>query len=165
LLDAAAGVTATLEPPRSGGLRQPVRAWPSAGGLYPIELYPVILRGADLEPGIHHFDPCGRRLARIGQLGQVEECIYADGLLEGASLLLLLTAVLARTQDKYGERGYRLALLDAGHLGQNLLLAAEDLRLGAVAIGGFDDDGLAKLLQLDPAQEPPVHVLLIGSKR
>ncbi len=61
--------------------------------------------------------------------------------------------------------GYRFVLLDAGHLAQNVLLACEDLHLAAVPLGGFDDDGLAELLELKPDREAPLYAILIGTGR
>ncbi len=89
--------------------------------------------------------------------------VYAEGLWQNAAGLLVLTGVFARTQIKYGERGYRFVLLDAGHLGQNILLACEDLRLAAVPLGGFHDDAVAKWLQLKPQEEFPLYAILIGA--
>ena len=69
-----------------------------------------------------------------------------------------------RSRFKYGQRGYRFALLEAGHLAQNVLLAAEALDLGAAPIGGFYDRQLAEFLEIDGVNEGPLYVIPIGSK-
>lgn len=79
-------------------------------------------------------------------------------------MLIILTGVIARTQAKYGERGYRFIHQEAGHIMQNLLLAAEEFRLNAVALGGFMEHELAELL-LDPIEEPPVYAVVMGDMK
>ena len=95
----------------------------------------------------------------------MEELIYAQGLWDNASGVLVLTASFEKTQVKYGERGYRFVLLDAGHLAQNILLVCEDLGLAAIPLGGFDDDGLANELQLHGELETPLYVIFIGTTK
>ena len=70
-----------------------------------------------------------------------------------------------RIKFKYGERGYRFLLLEAGHIAQNLLLAAEADGMGGVAIGGFLDDPLNDLLDLDGVEEAVVYMVLAGQKQ
>lgn len=77
-------------------------------------------------------------------------------------MVVVLSAVLARSLPKYGDRGYRYLLLEAGHVGQNLDLVASALGLGAVNLGGFYDDELARLLCLDPEWEIPLYATAIG---
>ena len=77
---------------------------------------------------------------------------------------MALSVVLPRSSFKYGQRAYRFALLEAGHVAQNLLLAAEGLDLGALPVGGFFDDELNRLLQLDGCQEFVVYLVLMGHR-
>ena len=76
----------------------------------------------------------------------------------------MICGVFSRCQEKYGERGYRFMLLEAGHVGQNILLAAEMARLGAVPLGGFCEDPLARFLGLDPRRESPLYVIMLGRR-
>ena len=76
-----------------------------------------------------------------------------------ASACILLVGVLPRIKFKYGERGYRFALLEAGHISQNILLAAESESIGAFSIGGFLDDKLNDMLRLDGVEESGYFIL------
>ena len=67
-----------------------------------------------------------------------------------------------RTRFKYGQRGYRFALLEAGHLVQNVLLAATALDIAAVPVGGFYDRRLADVLMVDGINEAPLYVVPLG---
>jgi len=147
LLATACGPTGQVTHPEFPDIVQDLRAWPSGGAMYPIEVYLATLAGNELDRCWYHYQVPSHRLATLGpcpDAGRLARLVFADGLWQNASGLLVLTGVFARTQVKYGERGYRFVLLDAGHLAQNLLLVCEDLRLAAVPLGGFDDDGEQK---------------------
>jgi SagB-type dehydrogenase family enzyme len=170
LLGLSCGVTAEVTPRGMPDLRLELRSWPSGGALYPLEVYWLDLgRGADLAAGVFHYRPDIHGLERIGDLPRqtdLWDLIYADNIAaDNAAGVLLVTALWARTQQKYGERGYRIVLLDAGHLGQNVLLVAEDLELNAVALGGFDDLALCELLEIERwDEEAPIHAVLLGRR-
>jgi SagB-type dehydrogenase family enzyme len=144
---------------------QPVRTAPSGGALYPIEIYPVVISVKGVEPGLYHYavDRHGLELILPGRLEKrLSEITFDDGTFSRASVAFILTGVFGRPHFKYGERGYRFALLEAGHICQNLLLAATSLRLGAVAVGGFIDDELNELLDLDGIDESAVYLIAAG---
>lgn len=141
------------------------RAAPSAGGLYPLEVY-VVTRAIDSLPdGIYHYNVRGHVLEFVrsacgpGDLGQI---LLGQQFLEQANALVLLSAVFARTQKKYGPRGYRYALLEAGHVAQNLCLLAAEQGLGGLCVGGFFDRRLNRLLQLDGVEQAVVYAVAIG---
>lgn len=165
-LDMAAAVTAEIvnpEAPASPRVR--LRAWASGGGLYPIETYVIVLKSSqDLHTGVYHYQPLRHELRRLQDalVHSWKERVFWDLDKTQASLLLVLTATFARTQVKYGERGYRIALLDAGHLGQNLMLSATALKIVVTPLGGFDEDAIARDLELDPYHESPIHIFLAG---
>ena len=173
LLDMACGLTGRVTHPDFPDIVQDLRAWPSAGAMYPIEVYLASLGGNELARGWYHYQVRSHELARMDapaldsqhEVQPLKRLIFADGLWENAGGLLVLTGLFARTQEKYGERGYRFVLLDAGHLAQNILLACEDLRLAAIPLGGFDDDGLARSLGLDTRKETPVYAILVGNRK
>lgn len=147
----------------AGWLRQ--RPVPSAGNAYPLEIYLLIRAVAGVEPGTYHFDAAGHRLERIrGPVPWPRTVALCQGqpYVAGASALVVLSAVLDRTLPRYGDRGRRFVLLEAGHLGQNLYLLAAALGLGCLAVGGADDAALAAILDLDPGREPPLYALAIG---
>lgn len=174
--DALAGVLATALGPTDEGRR----AWPSAGGLYPLEAYVIATNDVAVPRGVYHYDPFAHALARIGACPSREalaKTILAEAPPESesdgdrpanrwdtAAFALVFTAVFERTQSKYGERGYRFVLLDAGHAGQNVLLAAEAYDCAALPLGGFCEDALGDLLELDRDVESPIHVVLLGSR-
>lgn len=164
VLQQSLGPTAVLqneEPP----IIQALRVWPSAGGLYPIDTYVVASKVEDLAPGLYHYNVMTSELESLPS--RAPHLILQDGFFwqefaATAAVALLLVAVFERTVAKYGERGYRFVLLDAGHAAQNVLLTAEQLHLGAVAIGGFCDDSLATDLGIDGVSEAVVHSIMIG---
>lgn len=155
LLHAAQGITA----------RQGFRASPSAGALYPIELYPVVHKVTGLEPGLYHYAvrEHALELLRAGDLrAAVIKASLGQGFLGRAGVCFALTAVFQRTRWRYRERTYRYVMLEAGHIGQNLYLAATSMGLGACAVGAFLDDEWNELLQVDGTEEAVVYVISVG---
>ena len=156
LLHAAQGITE----PRSG-----FRAAPSAGALYPIELYAVVSDVAGLEPGIYHYavQTHGLELLQQGDFrAAVTRAGLGQGFLGQANVCIVLSAVFQRTRWRYRERTYRYVMLEAGHVGQNLYLAATAMGLGACAVGAFLDDDLNDMLGLDGVQEAVLYVISAG---
>ena len=173
LLDLAVGARREAPAKTATKSKDPVaaspllRAFPSAGGLYPVEVYVAALECASVERGIHHYDPTKHALARVSPCPaqpDLARLIFTDNLGDTAAAALIFTGVFERTQAKYGERGYRFVLLEAGHAAQNVLLAAQSLGLAAAPIGGFCEDALGAAMGLDPGKESPVYVVLIGGR-
>ncbi|CAN5846200.1 hypothetical protein BH11VER1_BH11VER1_14190 [soil metagenome] len=77
-------------------------------------------------------------------------------------MVIVWTAMFERTCAKYGDRGYRLILLEAGHAGQNAVLLAAGLKCGALVLGGFYDSALGAALDLDPEKEAPIYCVALG---
>jgi len=146
--------------PRGGELRRPV---PSAGALYPLELYVIALAVTGLAPGVYHYDPFRHRLAlvRPAPFDGVRKALVDPGLADLASAFVVVTSVFWRSRLKYGLRGYRFALLEAGHLGQNAVLAAVDLDLVALPLGGFHDRLLDELVGADGLDEACLYGLVL----
>jgi SagB-type dehydrogenase family enzyme len=144
-----------------GTTRRPV---PSAGALYPLELYVISLAFNDLERGTYHFHPFRQRLSLLGPLkrAELDAAMVDPSILDTASALVVVTAVFWRSRFKYGSRGYRFALLEAGHAIQNALLAATDLDLPALPLGGFFDRRLDAVVGADSLDEACVHALVLG---
>lgn len=164
VLEQSLGCTATVEDP-DAGLIHGLRAWPSAGGLYPIDTYIAARNVADLEPALYHYNPVRNSLERLP--AREVDRILRDGYFDQdfvnvAAAAVLLVACFSRTVAKYGERGYRLALLDAGHAAQNILLSATQLGIAAVAMAGYCDDSLAADLGIDGVSEAVIHSVLLG---
>jgi len=141
------------------------RVAPSSGALYPVEIYPVVHRVDGLEPGVYHYDVAGHALERL-RAGDVRDRVVRQGLVQTflgeADVVLLLTVIFQRMRFKYQDRTYRYGLLEAGHLGQNVYLAATSMGLGACAVGAFLDDDVNAMLGVDGREEAAVSMLSIG---
>ena len=141
------------------------RAAPSAGGLYPLELHAVLRRIDGLADGIYAYDPLGHALEelRTGDLdADLAAALYAWPFVAGANVLLALVARFAQTQKKYGPRGYRYILLEAGHAVENVCLRAAELGLATLCIGGFVDTDVNGLLSLSPTEAGVVYMVAAG---
>ena len=143
------------------GITEPaagLRTAPSAGALYPLELYVV------LPDGVFRYEPRAHRLRRIDATDQrvvLSRATLGQDAVRLASADLVITAALSRTRAKYGDRAERFAHLEAGHAAQNVLLEATSLGLAAVPIGAFDDGDVRRAIGA-PADELPLYVIAIG---
>lgn len=141
------------------------RTVPSAGGLYPIEIYPVINNLKDLGEGLYHYDIQEHSLNLLKEGDYRKE--VAEGCLDQniaftSAINFIWTAMIGRSQWKYLQRCYRYIYLDAGHIGQNFYLVAEALGLGACTIGALYDDELNQFLEIDGKTETAVYVGVVG---
>lgn len=152
----------SVRPRVTGG--PPARpAYPSPGALYPVELSVLAWDISDLPPGAYRYQPVGHRLSRTGDLVEADaDRLAADTAHGAASLLVLWTDLLSATFAKYGAKGYRLMLLEAGHIMQNLVLVATALDLPALPVAGFRDREVARAVGLSAAEQVPVYGLLLG---
>ena len=144
-----------------------LRAAPSAGALYPLEVYVVAGNVASLPPGVYHYLPRGNKLERVAP--EDRRRALADVALDQAPVreapaVLLMGGVYERTTRKYGQRGIRYVHMEAGHAGQNVFLQAETLGLATVTIGAFEDDGVRKVANL-PANVNPLYLMPVGHPR
>jgi len=142
------------------------RAVPSGGGLYPLEMS-VLVRSVDgLPAGVYHYVPLADGLEEVSggpvPAPLVSYLFMGQPWAAEAAVVLVLSAVCGRSLVKYGDRGYRYLLLEAGHVAQNLVLAATGLDLGAVNLGGFFDDELSGLLHLDIESEIVLYGTAVG---
>ena len=158
LMFAAQGRTA-----RAGGLV--LRTAPSAGGLYPVETYVVVNRVSDVTPGLYHYNVRRSALEEVREGGygrELAEAALGQAMCGRAAAVFVWTAVKDRCQYKYGQRGWRYIYLDAGHICQNLALAATDLGLGLCPIGAFLDDEMNALLGVDGEDETAIYLAAAG---
>jgi SagB-type dehydrogenase family enzyme len=138
------------------------RTAPSAGALYPLELYVVTANG------VFHYEPQGHQLSAV-RLDDPRAALYEAALrqeaVRGAPAVFVVSAVYARTEQKYGaQRSPRYVHLEAGHTAQNLLLQAVALGLGAVPIGAFQDEQVQETLGL-PSDHEPLYLIPAGHPR
>lgn len=142
------------------------RAAPSAGALYPLDLYAVTGSQCvhQLEAGVYRYVAAGHKLERIADKdvrSDVARASLSQMWMAAAPLNLVITAAYHRVTGKYGGRGVRYALIEAGHVGQNLFLQAEALRLKTGIVGAFHDRRLAEVLLL-PARNEPLLIMPVG---
>ena len=144
---------------------RPFRIIPSGGALYPLELYVHVSHIDGLEPGLYHYDPEDHELdvLRRGDesLTITRSLVQPDLALDSAAIVFV-SAVFFRSTFKYGDRGYRFALLEAGHLAQNAILTATELGLATAPIGGYMDREIDDYLGIDGLNESTIYMLLIG---
>jgi SagB-type dehydrogenase family enzyme len=138
------------------------RTAPSAGARYPLEIYAV------LPEATYHYEPQGHRL-RLHVAGDRRPALYTAALSQAAVLqapaVIVIAAVYERTASRYGaERTPRYVHMEVGHAGQNILLQATALGLGAVPIGAFYDDQVKQALAL-PADHQPLYLIPVGHPR
>jgi SagB-type dehydrogenase family enzyme len=166
LLTAGYGVTHELEADVEG-VTIPLRSVPSGGALYPLEIFVAALRVKGIGAGLYHYDPMrsglepvrnGLEPAEVGALSTYPEIASA------CAALLLIAAVFGRSRFKYGLRAFRFTLLEAGHVGQNVSLAAAALGLAAVPLGGFYDRPTDEFLGLDGVNESTVYTVAVGGE-
>jgi SagB-type dehydrogenase family enzyme len=140
------------------------RSVPSGGALYPLDLYAATPAVSGLEERLHHFDPLRGCLELLGPVrrAQLAPLTPYPELVADASVVVFVTATFWRSRFKYGQRGYRFALLEAGHVAQNLLLAATALGLASVPLGGFFDRQVNDLLGVDGLHEAALYVIPAG---
>jgi len=163
LLDAAYGLVGPLDVADPEAF--PHRAVPSAGGLFPLELFVIMRRIDGAEDGLHHYNATGRTLSLLerGDLfPRLEPMFYTFPFIADANIVIALAAIFPRTQTKYGPRGYRYVLLEAGHVGQNICLRAAELNLATLCMGGFVDSALNALLGLKAPDEGVVYTIAAG---
>ncbi|GAA4993772.1 SagB family peptide dehydrogenase [Actinopolymorpha pittospori] len=140
---------------------RPFRSVPSGGALYPLEVYVWARSVTDLPTGLYHYDPHDHDLDVLGDV-DIDDAFVQQDLVESAAAVVLVSAVFFRSVFKYGERGYRFVLLEAGHLVQNALLAARGRELAAVPIGGYFDREVDRALGFDGLHESVVYAMLVG---
>jgi SagB-type dehydrogenase family enzyme len=139
----------------------------SSGNLGSVEIYPVVMRVEGLDPGIYHFDTVGHHLAQItpGYFASwLKEAVLFQLEFAGAALALVLTSAFGRLKAKYGPRGYKLGLLDVGHVSQNVYLIATALGLNVCSTAGYVDERLDAALGLDGLDTATSLVMAVGAK-
>jgi SagB-type dehydrogenase family enzyme len=158
---AACGLTG--EPPAWPA--PPTRAVPSAGACYPLELYVAAAAVAGAEPGLYHYNVLDHALevVRLGAFRSELRHLFLDQpRVADAAAVLLFAAVFRRTAARYGARGYRYVMFEAGHAAQNACLVAGSLGLGSLCLGGFHDARLNRFLGLDGVSEAALYGVAVG---
>lgn len=156
LLWAAQGVTSL------GGYR----AAPSAGALYPLEVYVVAGNVTGLPAGIYKYSPPQHTLSKTAdgdKRAALARAALGQDWAAGAPAIIAISAVYERTTGKYGERGTRYVHMEVGHVGENIALEAVSLGLGTCMVAAFSDGDVKRVLGL-PAEEHPLYLIPVGKK-
>jgi len=141
------------------------RTAPSAGALYPIETYVVVNNVKSLEAGVYHYAIRSHQLEQLQQRDlrqQIAAAALGQGMCATAAAVFIWTAVFERCKWKYGQRAYRYIYLDAGHIAENLALAAVSLNLGTCEIGALYDDHVNAIIGIDGTQESTICMAALG---
>ncbi len=149
------------------GRRWPMRTAPSAGGLYPLEVFVVAGQVDGLEDGIYRYRPAGHGLVHLkdgDHRRALARAALGQGWIAQAPATLVIAGVVARTAAKYGQRAGRYMFMEAGHAAQNVYLQAQSEGLGTTAVGAFKDSAVQALLGM-AADEAPLYLLPVGVPR
>lgn len=143
-----------------------LRAYPSAGGRYPLELYLIINNVGSVDRGLYHYNVKENCLELLYKRNLREEVGHLTGqdFVKEAQVILVLTGVFDRTRVKYEDRGFRYILMECGHLFQNVYLVSEAFNLSCCAIGGFIDDKLNSLLDIQHTSEKVLYLMAVGNR-
>ena len=141
------------------------RTAPSAGALYPIETYIAANNIEDIEKGLYHYNIKKHLLEemKLGNFGnKLAHAALDQQMCADASAVFIWTAIFRRSKWKYSQRAYRYIYLDAGHIAQNLALAATTINCGSCECGAFFDDELNSILDTDGINESTICLSVVG---
>lgn len=152
----------------AGRVQQEVRVVASGGGLYPLEIYPIVLRVDGLEPGLYHYNVKFHRLEFLYPADFMDQLAPVMGgvtgqTIQGAAVIFAVTGVFARVTFKYASRGYRFVLMECGALGEQVQLVGTALNVGVCQVAGFHDDAINLLLGVDGVNEAVLILIVIGA--
>lgn len=142
------------------------RTAPSAGALYPLEVYAVVGDVRDLNPGVYRYEPDEHQLIKTmdgDRRDGLANAALGQGSVRDGAVAFVFTGVYERTTGKYGDRGIRYVHIEVGHAAENLCLQATAMGLGSVTVGAFSDEQVARLLNL-PEGEQPLYIIPVGGK-
>ncbi|NVM23161.1 MAG: SagB/ThcOx family dehydrogenase [Desulfobacterales bacterium] len=159
ILWAAQGIT------EDGGFK---RAAPSGGALYPADVYAVTGKNSveDLPGGTYHYHPANHFIEKIAEgdkRDRIATASFGQMWMASAAVLFVVTAEYRRITMKYGDRGIRYAVIEAGHIGQNIFLQCQALGLTAGIVGAFYDKDVAKAINAGKNHEPLI-IMPVGWK-
>jgi SagB-type dehydrogenase family enzyme len=160
LVWAAQGITEKMDAPPGwswGTWQGGKRTAPSAGALYPLEVYVVASKIDGLKPAVYHYQVLTHELQMVvpeDKRSALASAAFEQKWLEQAPCLFVVGAVYARTAAKYGERAQRYVHIEVGHAVENICLQAVALKLGATMVGAFKDEEVKKVLELTDEVQP-----------
>lgn len=148
---------------QAGEHREENRMVPSAGQRYPLEMYVFLFKPIEaLRTGIYHYGVREHVLEPVVLRDFSSEAINAIAsreFLHNSTGMICMTGFFGRTVDKYGSRGYRYVLLEAGHVAQNMLLAGTEKGINMIPIAGINEEEIEKMIGLANLDERVVYTL------
>ena len=141
------------------------RTAPSAGALYPIETYLVVNTVENLEKGVYHYNikDHSLELLKSGKFGSdLSQAALGQSICATAAVVFVWTAIFERSKWKYAQRAYRYIYLDAGHIAENLALAATSISCGSCQIGAFFDDAVNSVVGVNGEKESTIYLSVVG---
>jgi SagB-type dehydrogenase family enzyme len=146
--------------------RRKFRAAPSAGALFPLEVFLVVGNVSSLEDGIYRYDPFNHAITKLIEgdyRNDLSLAALGQSCVKNGAISIVFAGVYDRITKKYGERGIVYTYMEAGHAAQNVYLQAEALGLGTVVVGAFMDDKVKKVIGMKE-KETPLYILPVGKK-
>jgi SagB-type dehydrogenase family enzyme len=158
----AYGITRLNE---DNGFPRPYRTVPSGGALYPLEIYLHSNHCREIQTGLYQYNPVESQLKFLREgdaTREISKTLIQPNIASECSLMIFISALFERSIFKYGARGYRFALLEAGHVAQNINLVTNGIGLGCLNVGGYRDRELDEFLGFDGIRQSTVYVIGIG---
>jgi len=150
------------------GITNPLgfRTAPSAGALYPLEVYLVAGNVKNLPQGVYKYKPKSHTLVNVikgDKRSELSAAALGQSCVKKSAAVIVLAAVYERTMKKYGQRGIRYVHIEVGHASQNIYLQVVSLHLGTVVIGAFDDGKVKEVLNMQTTEQP-LAIIPVGKK-
>jgi len=142
------------------------RTAPSAGALYPLEVYVAVGDVENLTKGVYKYRPQEHEIIKVldgDKRADLAKAALGQAWVKEAAVDIVVSAVYERTTVKYGDRGIRYVYVEAGHAAQNLCFQATAMDLGTVTVGAFYDEQVKEVLNL-PEDEQPLYIIPVGKK-
>lgn len=144
----------------AGESQEGSRVYPSAGGLYPINIYIVIQRVKGIDPGLYLYNSKKHSLQWVSHEVKIQKALVQKNI--NGNICCIIAANFKSSFKNYGERGYRFCLLEAGHIVQNMMLVASTMELSLAPIGGFEDDAANELLKGIVDSPETIYLIPVG---
>ncbi len=148
------------------GITGPTRAYPSAGAVYPLEVYLVAGNVTGLDPGVYRYNWKDNSLIPVREgdfRADLSMASLGQRMITQAPATLVVTMIPAKIVGRYGKRGLeKYTSMDAGHLGQNVHLQAGGMGLGTVMVGAFRDHEVSEVLGIKTREEVPLYIMPVG---
>lgn len=142
------------------------RVYPSAGARYPLEIYLCLNNINDIKSGLYYYSPSGHELTLLRLDNKIQAKIFRithQLWIKKSNIVFIISAIVGRSSIKYSDRAYRYCLIESGHIGQNIYLVSKSLGLKACSVGGFVDNEINKLINVDDDVEVPLYLVAIGN--